>query len=147
MDEQGRFSTRGPDFEGQMRLLRAGDGVHFTKFGARKLAHYVERELRRVLSATPVALTTPEPAQQQAALRRAAGETVGARRSVRSPVRSSCSPPMPTKSDELLGGGAQRAQPPHRRSGRVAACWSRARRSPSPPAAPTILPGRRACPI
>ena len=59
---RGVSRTRGPDFEGQMRILRSGDGVHFTKFGARKLAHYVERELRRVLGTTPVALTTPEPA-------------------------------------------------------------------------------------
>ena len=88
MDEQGRFSTRGPDFEGQMRILRAGDGVHFTKFGARKLAHYVERELRRVLSATPVALTTPEPAQPADA--RHSRRSPPRPRSVRSPVRSSC---------------------------------------------------------
>ena len=27
--------------------LRTGDGVYFTKFGARKLAHYVEREVQR----------------------------------------------------------------------------------------------------
>ena len=31
--------------EGQMRRLRSSDGVYFTKAGARKLAHYVEREI------------------------------------------------------------------------------------------------------
>ena len=45
VDESGRYVTHGPDFEGQMRRLRSGDGVHFTKAGARKLAHYVEREI------------------------------------------------------------------------------------------------------
>ena len=45
VDESGRFVTQGPDFEGQTRSLRTADGVHFTKPGARKLAHYVEREV------------------------------------------------------------------------------------------------------
>ena len=47
VDEGGRFALQGPDFEGQIRRLRTGDGVHFTKAGARKLAHYVEREIQR----------------------------------------------------------------------------------------------------
>src|SRR5262249_55610447 len=40
------------------------DGVYFTKAGARKLAHYVEREIQRTIAnrALPVALpATPEP--------------------------------------------------------------------------------------
>ena len=58
VDEAGRYSPQGPDFEGQIRRLRAGDGVYFTRFGARKLAHYVEREILRALGngAAPVAL-------------------------------------------------------------------------------------------
>ena len=47
VDDSGRFTAEGPDFEGQIRRLRAGDGVHFTRAGARKLAHYLEREIRR----------------------------------------------------------------------------------------------------
>ena len=42
---------QGPDFEGQIRRLRSGDGIYFTKAGARKLAHYVEREILRSLVA------------------------------------------------------------------------------------------------
>jgi hypothetical protein len=55
---------QGPDFEGQIRRLRSGDGLYFTRAGARKLAHYVEREILRSLVArqTPVALPAPEPA-------------------------------------------------------------------------------------
>ena len=58
VDEAGRFLQQGPDFEGQIRRLRSGDGVYFTKAGARKLAHYTEREITRVLAArsAPVAL-------------------------------------------------------------------------------------------
>jgi hypothetical protein len=58
VDEAGRFSPQGPDYEGQIRRLRTGDGVYFTKFGARKLAHYVEREIDRNITnrGMPVAL-------------------------------------------------------------------------------------------
>ena len=51
VDEAGRFLQKGPDFEGQIRQLRSYDGVFFTKPGARKLAHYVEREVTRLLAA------------------------------------------------------------------------------------------------
>jgi uncharacterized protein len=58
VDESGKYSNFGPDYEGQMRRLRSQDGVFFTKSGALKLAHYVEREIRRHMSSrvTPVAL-------------------------------------------------------------------------------------------
>jgi hypothetical protein len=67
VDEAGRFLQQGPDFEGQIRRLRAYDGVFFTKPGARKLAHYVEREITRLLAArsAPIALPT-EPATPDA---------------------------------------------------------------------------------
>ncbi len=62
VDDRGAYAVQGPDFEGQIRRLRSGDGVHFTKAGAVKLAYYVEHELRRVLSnrAVPIALPGPE---------------------------------------------------------------------------------------
>lgn len=67
VDEAGRFLNKGPDFEGQIRQLRSYDGVYFTKPGARKLAHYVEREITRLLAArsAPIALPT-EPATPDA---------------------------------------------------------------------------------
>src|SRR5262249_52137578 len=63
VDERGLFQKKGPDFEGQTRQLRSDDGVFSTKAGARKLAHYVEREITRLLAmrSGPVALPT-EPA-------------------------------------------------------------------------------------
>ena len=63
VDEGGLFLPKGPDFEGQIRQLRSNDGVFFTNAGARKLAHYVEREITRLLAARsgPIALPT-EPA-------------------------------------------------------------------------------------
>jgi hypothetical protein len=50
MDEGGRFSAYGPDMTGQVKRLRADDGVLFTMRGNLKLAHYVEKELRHDLS-------------------------------------------------------------------------------------------------
>src|SRR5208282_3752448 len=81
VDEQGRYTQQGPDFEGQARRLRTYDGVHFTKYGAEKLAHYVERDLRRVLAnhVLPVALPGPEeqsPAKGAAVGRPAIGPVV-----------------------------------------------------------------------
>jgi len=64
VDESGRFLQQGPDFEGQIRRLRTQDGVYFTKAGARKLAHYVEREITRLLSGRSAPIELPsEPAQ------------------------------------------------------------------------------------
>jgi uncharacterized protein len=69
VDDEGRYAVQGPDFEGQVRRLRTADGVHFTKGGAVKLASYVDRELRRLMSThvAPVALPTPELAPKSGA--------------------------------------------------------------------------------
>src|SRR5215208_8048195 len=99
VDEGGRFTAQGPDFEGQTRRLRSADGVYFTKAGARKLAHYVEREIQRNIShrAIPVALPAPEPTS------RGPQSNGPAQRPIAGPVV-----PLTTlsgESDELLGGG------------------------------------------
>ncbi|MGE0232123.1 MAG: DUF459 domain-containing protein [Flavobacteriaceae bacterium] len=45
--ETGKYSSYGPDIEGTRRQLRASDGLHFTRAGNRKLAFFVERDIRR----------------------------------------------------------------------------------------------------
>src|SRR5215471_19102602 len=66
VDEAGRYSPQGPDYAGQTRRLRTSDGVYFTKFGARKIADYVKRDIERSLAnrSVPVALPVqgPQPA-------------------------------------------------------------------------------------
>ncbi len=47
IDESGGYSDWGPDITGKVRRLRDSDGVHFTQAGYLKLAHFVERELKR----------------------------------------------------------------------------------------------------
>ena len=108
VDEGGRFALQGPDFEGQTRRLRTADGVHFTKAGARKLAHYVEREITRLAARGPVAVALPasEPQPQTPA-----AKTGGAT------ARPLAGPVMPLTAaanvgeDGLLGGSG--ARPAH----------------------------------
>jgi hypothetical protein len=45
--DEGNYISSGPDVDGQLRALRASDGVNFTRAGRLKLAFYVEREIRR----------------------------------------------------------------------------------------------------
>ena len=122
VDEQGRFVMQGPDFEGQIRRLRSGDGIHFTQSGARKLAHYVEREIQRALMthATPVALPADEPAPQATAPTPPKPGNAAIARPLAGPVM-----PLTTaaEADELLGGASARAG--HGRSDRVARAGAR----------------------
>src|ERR1035441_10197199 len=103
VDEAGKYSNYGPDYEGLMRRLRSNDGVYFTKSGARKLAHYIEREVRRYMSNRgPVALPSgpvgPLPSEGKPAERPLAGPVV--------PLTAT-----PENSEELLGGAG--SQPMH----------------------------------
>jgi hypothetical protein len=84
VDEDGRFSPQGPDYLGQMRRLRTSDGVYFTKFGARKLAHYVEREIERSLSSQRVPVALPVPAEPEQRGRK--GKPGGSARPMAGPV-------------------------------------------------------------
>ena len=106
VDEQGRYAPQGPGLQkmGQTCSLRSGDGVYFTKAGARKLAHYVEREIERGIAnrAIPVALPA-EPV------------TPGGRAGVPS-ARPLAGPVVPltvstSGADELLGGARPPARP------------------------------------
>ncbi len=106
VDEAGRYMQQGPDFEGQTRRLRSYDGVFFTQAGARKLAHYVEHEVTRLLAARsgpitlPTETETPDAYAQpgQPAPRPLAGPIVPL-------VASTLSP------DQLLGGPGSRPSP------------------------------------
>ena len=133
VDEAGRYVLQGPDFEGQIRRLRSGDGIYFTRPGARKLAHYVEREILRSLVARADA--------DRAAGAGAGGGDAGTRHA------SACWACGPADGLDRRRQRASRRRP---RRGRPAAirwrpaCWCAASRSPRRPDAPTISPGRRA---
>ena len=54
VDESGKFVMTGSDINGQQVRLRGSDGINLTKAGKRKLAFYVEKDIRKLLGATAV---------------------------------------------------------------------------------------------
>ena len=103
VDEAGRFLQKGPDFEGQIRQLRTADGVFFTRPGARKLAHYVEREVTRLLASRSGPIAVPiEPATPDASV--VPGQP--APRPLAGPVMPLVASSVGT--DQLLGGPGSR---------------------------------------
>jgi hypothetical protein len=58
-DEAGRYSPYGPDMTGQVKRLRADDGVHFTMRGYLKLAHFVDKDLRSDLNLAKIERNIP----------------------------------------------------------------------------------------
>jgi hypothetical protein len=106
VDEGGRYLDQGPDFEGQKRRLRSYDGVYFTQAGARKLAHYVEREITRVLAGRSAPITLPtEPATPDAN----AQPGQPAPRPLAGPILPLVASSVGT--DQLLGGPGSRPAP------------------------------------
>jgi hypothetical protein len=49
-DEAGNYTPYGPDIAGKQRIVRDPEGVLFTWVGYRKLAYFVEREIKRDLT-------------------------------------------------------------------------------------------------
>src|SRR5262245_46382499 len=80
-----------------MRRLRSSDGVFFTKSGALKLAHYVEREIRRQMNSRVAPIAIPS------------GPAVPATPDGKPAARPTAGPVVPltiapATSEELLGG-------------------------------------------
>jgi hypothetical protein len=47
-DQSGQYDAFGPDVDGQNAKLRSGpNGIYFTKAGSRKLAHFLEADIRK----------------------------------------------------------------------------------------------------
>jgi hypothetical protein len=116
VDESGNFAPYGPDVEGQNRRLRTPDGTYFTQAGARKLAHFLERELQRWMTArgTPVALPVALPAEEPAsksAEPQKPGLPAGIARPLAGPVISLTANRGTEDDDVLIGGGKPRQTP------------------------------------
>jgi hypothetical protein len=66
VDDANHYAAVGPDVDGQNKRLRANDGVLFTKAGARKVAHFADTEIKRILDARQVGsavAAVPVPAE------------------------------------------------------------------------------------
>jgi uncharacterized protein len=106
--EDGNYVQYGPDVEGQTRRLRTGDGVYFTQFGAKKLAHYVQREIQRWLTNQPVAVAVPEePKETKETKAEAAASKSGPRARPLSGPAVPLSAERAIESDDLLGGNSR----------------------------------------
>ncbi|MHB2165461.1 SGNH/GDSL hydrolase family protein [Alsobacter sp. R-9] len=122
-DPQNRFSATGPALTGETARLRANDGIHLTKAGARKAAHFVEIELKRMLNRadpTPVFAmpsdpndpASSDPALQPGGIERVIDDAV--RRGleglpplpVNIPTKAIAGPILPLNAPEATTGGA-----------------------------------------
>jgi uncharacterized protein len=108
VDEQGRYSPQGPDFEGQTRRLRSADGIYFTKAGARKLAHYVEREIDRSMATRAVPVALPSSIEPVSPGAKAGGPSS---RPLVGPVIPLTVSTTGGAGDELMGGARPAAKP------------------------------------
>jgi hypothetical protein len=48
-DQSGQYNAYGPDVDGQNAKLRGVDGIHFTKAGSRKVAQFLEAEIKHAM--------------------------------------------------------------------------------------------------
>jgi hypothetical protein len=138
VDEDGEFSMRGPDVNGQTRLLRAADGLNFTKAGARKLALNLEREIRRTVlhpAPEPPAVSAPgaNPPPAKPHERPVAGPVVPLTepsRADKGDTLLGAAKPAPAPADARLLGGGESGKPARGRADDFS--WPRAQELPDP---------------
>ncbi len=103
-DAEGNYDRYGPDISGKPQLLREADGILFTSIGNRKLANFVEREIKRDLAAARSARVIPlagSDAEQQ---------RVNPTKSAAAAARAPGSPPE--KDGRTPAAGAQQPRTP-----------------------------------
>lgn len=117
VDEGGGYSAYGPDLTGKIRLLRSGD--EFTGTGYRKLAHFVERDVKRDIAtakterAIPLAGTEAEQARVNAPKAAKAPDAASPDGAASKPAtpQAAASPWTPTAAQVASAGGDQKADP------------------------------------
>ncbi len=82
-DDNGDFASYGPDINGQTVRLRSTDGIHFTRAGDRKLAHFVVTHVLRALDGK-----TPAPQLPTAEATEGGGKPVAAAKPDAGPIRN-----------------------------------------------------------
>jgi uncharacterized protein len=139
-NEENRYSPVGPDVDGQVARLRSNDGIHFTRAGARKAAHFVDVELKRLIEArgpgTNVAAAPAAPGAEGSAVDRLVNTAVPA---VPDPLsllpkpRPEVGPVLPLNRVDVSPGGTLASAPP-RLDPSTAVTVERALRDGVPPA-------------
>ena len=118
VDEDNRYTVSGPDVDGQPAKLRTNDGAFFTKAGSRKIAHFADTEIKRLIESeqpAPAVVTVPtqDPAPKapdaiEAALPGLPFETAP----VSLPTKPLIGPVLPLNQAVVTPGGALVTSPP-----------------------------------
>lgn len=128
VDEDARFVASGPTIEGRSARLRSADGVHFTRAGARKLAHYVEVELRPILApgdddaaaaAAAIATAPVAPGTSRIILLGSPPRAPGAMLAGGPTVEQAVAPAAPAADTEIAERVLVRGEPAKTRAGRA----------------------------
>lgn len=61
LGEDGKYSSQGPDVNGQTTRMRKDDGIHFSAAGSDKLAFYISQSVSTLYSGSGVTLAVADP--------------------------------------------------------------------------------------
>lgn len=112
VDDENRYTSTGPDVDGEPARLRTDDGVSFTKAGARKIAFFADVEIKKILESlrtgTPVATAPTGGTDIEAAL----PAPPDAAAPVSLPVKPLVGPVLPLTRQDVTPGGALVSEAP-----------------------------------
>jgi hypothetical protein len=115
VDDENRYASTGPDVDGEPAKLRASDGAAFTKAGARKIAHFADTEIKRILGSgqagTPTA-TAPQPGEGASSIEAALPPPPDTAAPVSLPVKPLVGPVLPLTRPDVAPGGTLVSGPP-----------------------------------
>jgi hypothetical protein len=118
VDEDNRYTSTGPDVDGEPARLRTNDGVLFTKAGARKIAHFADTEIKRILDAKQTGSAVaalPRPGEGQAtptSIEAAIPPPPDPAVPVPLPSKPLVGPVLPLTKPDLAPGGTLASAPP-----------------------------------
>ncbi|MEZ0172146.1 DUF459 domain-containing protein [Microvirga sp. TS319] len=106
VDDENRYTSTGPDVDGEPARLRTDDGVSFTKAGARKIAFFADVEIKKILESlrtgTPVATAPTSGVDIEAAL----PALPDAAAPVSLPMKPLVGPVLPLTRQDVTPGGS-----------------------------------------
>jgi hypothetical protein len=115
VDDENRYTSSGPDVDGEPARLRTNDGVSFTKAGARKLAHFADVEIKKILESirtgTPM-VATPTGGEPVIDIEAAIPAPPDPAVPVALPAKPLVGPVLPLTRQDVTPGGTLLSGPP-----------------------------------
>jgi hypothetical protein len=115
VDDENRYTSSGPDVDGEPARLRTNDGVSFTKAGARKLAHFADVEIKKILESirtgTPM-VATPTGGESVIDIEAAIPAPPDPAVPVALPAKPLVGPVLPLTRQDVTPGGTLLSGPP-----------------------------------